>query len=193
MTPSVLDLIRDAETVAELEAIRHEAQVHEATMTAYLRRMAELTTSGHEAEPIQIATWKSTRAAQDDDHEPGKRNKTQGERLREAVIEADVDLFHDAELRAYASFDVQDHQETWPVRSTGFRNYVRWLYFRANGKAPRAGDLADSWPPSKARPNSMASRRTSMSASRRPTTASPSTLGMSPGQPSRSMPRAGAM
>jgi hypothetical protein len=143
MTPSVLDLIRDARTVAELEAIRHEAQVHEVTMTAYLRRMAELTTSGHKAEPIQIATWKSTRAAQDDDHEPGKRNKTQGERLREAVNGADVDLFHDAEHRAYASFDVQDHQETWPVRSSGFRNYVRWLFYRANGKAPRAGDLAD--------------------------------------------------
>jgi hypothetical protein len=69
--------------------------------------------------------------------------KSQGEQLHEAMSKADVDLFHDADHRTYATFERDGHRETWPIRSTGFRRYVSWLYYRRFGKAPRAQALSE--------------------------------------------------
>jgi len=37
----------------------------------------------------------------------------------------EAELFHDAAQRAYATFEVGEHFETWPVRSKGFRLWLR--------------------------------------------------------------------
>ena len=72
----------------------------------------------------------------------GKRRK-QSERLEDAVAGADLDLFHDAEFRTYATFERDGHLETWPIRSAGFRRYVSYLYYRAEGEPVRAQVLSD--------------------------------------------------
>lgn len=82
-------------------------------------------------------------ATRSSDEEPKGKGPTQGELIREAVDEAQVEFFHDSEFRAYASFEREDHRETWPIKSQGFRRYVSWLMYQKTGKAPRAGDLAD--------------------------------------------------
>jgi hypothetical protein len=48
--------------------------------------------------------------------------------LAELAIEA-CNLFHDQELESYASFDVNGHRETWPVRSRPFKMFVGKLAF----------------------------------------------------------------
>ena len=85
----------------------------------------------------------------------GKR-KSQGERLNEAVGEADVDLFHDAEFRAYATFEQDGHRETWPIRSGGFRRYVSWLFYQRTDRRRGPPTWPTSWPPSRGRPSSTA-------------------------------------
>ncbi len=54
-----------------------------------------------------------------------------------------MDLFRDAEFRAYATFEQDGHRKTWPIRSGGFRRYVSWLFYQQNKAAPRAADVAD--------------------------------------------------
>jgi len=54
-----------------------------------------------------------------------------------------VELFHDQEERAYATFDRDGHRETWPLRSGGFRAYLSWLYYQRYGAAPRAATLME--------------------------------------------------
>jgi hypothetical protein len=80
---------------------------------------------------------------QDDEHGGTKRGPSQAERLRETVADAEVDLFHDPEFITYATFEKGGHRETWPIRSSGFRRYVSWLYWQASGSSPRAQVLSD--------------------------------------------------
>jgi hypothetical protein len=56
-------------------------------------------------------------------------------RLVELVDDGDVELFHDSRGRPFATIRVADHQETWPVDSTGFNRWLRFMYFRAHGCA----------------------------------------------------------
>jgi hypothetical protein len=40
-----------------------------------------------------------------------------------------AELFHTEDLDPYASFEVDGHYETWPVRSRGFKNWLRYRYY----------------------------------------------------------------
>ncbi len=120
---------RDASSAEELD--RQQGRHHEPS-----RPPSEATATV----PVQARMEHDSGARSDKAH--GKK-QTQGERLHETVAQADVDLFHDAEHRAYATFEVGGHRETWPIRSTGFRRYVSWLFYQQEAKAPRAADVAD--------------------------------------------------
>jgi hypothetical protein len=86
-----------------------------------------------------------------DDHgaEPaaGKAGKpTQAQQLVAFAVEAEgktadgeaaeAELFHTAKQEPYARVVVDDHLETWPLRSKTFRRYLGLLFYRAAGKPP---------------------------------------------------------
>ena len=64
---------------------------------------------------------------------------SQSERLT-AIVADECELFHDGDT-AYADLDADGHRETWPVRSHGFRRWIRHRYFEAHGGAPSSGAL----------------------------------------------------
>src|SRR5262249_14951825 len=60
------------------------------------------------------------------------------------VRESQTVLFHDAEGRAFASFENGNHLETWPIRSRTFKLYARLLYYRASKESPSANAISDA-------------------------------------------------
>jgi DNA primase len=55
-----------------------------------------------------------------------------------------VELFHTGEQRAYASLQIEDHFETWSLRSKGFRLIMRERFYRLYNTVPRAQALEDA-------------------------------------------------
>jgi len=57
-----------------------------------------------------------------------------------------VELFHAGgdDPVAYASIDVGEHRETWPVHTKGFRRWLYKAYYDAYGKAPNAQAVQDA-------------------------------------------------
>ena len=153
---TIVQRISEAGSTAELERLYSEAQLHEETLSNWTIRKDEL--AAGDAQDAHASSGEDrgaglavqSESAGDEDTQTGEgnpppkqRRKSQSERLHESVANADVDLFHDAEQRTYATFEQGGHRETWPVRSAGFRRYVSFLYYQLNGSAPRASDLAD--------------------------------------------------
>lgn len=60
-----------------------------------------------------------------------------------ALVEC-VDLFHDPLGEAYAAFPIDEHRETWPIRSAAFKRWLAHAFYRAHGIAPRASALTDA-------------------------------------------------
>jgi hypothetical protein len=56
-------------------------------------------------------------------------------------LAASAELFHTAIGIAYADLAIQEHRETWPIRSTRFRGWLRRRYYQATGDAPSAAAL----------------------------------------------------
>ena len=50
-----------------------------------------------------------------------------------------VELFHTATGTAYADLVIDGHRETWPIRSTRFRDMVAARYYEATGERPGRG------------------------------------------------------
>lgn len=73
----------------------------------------------------------------------GKKDSVATEVVR-LIEEAGVALFHDPEQRAYATFTIDEHGETWPVRSKPTRLYAQRLYWREHQAAPPAQSLTDA-------------------------------------------------
>jgi hypothetical protein len=87
------------------------------------------------------------------EHEPGQENDvpaqeenekkpTQAEQL--IKLAGDAELFHDTNLKGFASFKVALHRETWPIRSKGFRFWLLERFYKATGKAPSAQAMQDA-------------------------------------------------
>jgi len=55
-----------------------------------------------------------------------------------------VELFQTVDGDEYVSVVVNGHRETHLIRSSGFRNYLRRLFFRSMGKAPGASVITDA-------------------------------------------------
>jgi 5S rRNA maturation endonuclease (ribonuclease M5) len=60
------------------------------------------------------------------------------------VEEAGVELFHDPEGMAFATFEVDGHSETWRVGSRGFKGWARKLYFEQTDGAPNGQAITDA-------------------------------------------------
>jgi hypothetical protein len=51
------------------------------------------------------------------------------------------DLFHTASGTAFADIPINDHRETWPIRSNCFRGWLRQWHYEATGAAATAADI----------------------------------------------------
>src|SRR2546428_3533004 len=51
------------------------------------------------------------------------------------------DLFHTAASTAFADILVDDHRETWPIRSKRLRGWLRRGYYQATGQAASAAEI----------------------------------------------------
>ena len=53
----------------------------------------------------------------------------------QAVLGTPVSLFHTARGIAYADLEIDQHRETWPVRSKQFRAWLRGRHYERTGEA----------------------------------------------------------
>jgi len=73
----------------------------------------------------------------------GDAKPTQSELL--IGLAADAEFFHTPDKTAYVTVPVDDHRETWPVRSKGFRLWLRGRFYKTfKNKAPNAQALQDA-------------------------------------------------
>jgi hypothetical protein len=52
------------------------------------------------------------------------------------ALAEEADLFHSADRTAYADLMIEDHRETWPIRSRGFRQWLARRYYDVEGALP---------------------------------------------------------
>jgi hypothetical protein len=65
-------------------------------------------------------------------------------RLVTLAIDAGVELFHTPEGEAYATIEVDGHQETWPLKVRRFRRWLMRLFYAQEEKAPGAQAVQDA-------------------------------------------------
>jgi hypothetical protein len=81
-------------------------------------------------------------------YEPGeqggekKRKPTQAELL--LLGAADAELWRTPDFDCYATIQVDDHKENWPIRSKRFRRWLLRRFYEAHGKAPGAQAVQDA-------------------------------------------------
>ena len=79
---------------------------------------------------------------------PNKMDKADKEKSSQTTklleLAADVELFHDNNPEAYASFRVNDHTENWPMKSRTFKRWLQYQYFLETKKAVRAQAIQDA-------------------------------------------------
>ena len=73
----------------------------------------------------------------------GSKDSFAGE-LVKLVKDMHVVLFHDEQLRAYASYPHDGHRETWPLRSKKFKHYLRWLCHSQLDRTPNGQVVSDA-------------------------------------------------
>ena len=66
-----------------------------------------------------------------------KEHKTQAEILIALAKKSGASLFRTPDGDGYADIIVNGHRETWPLRSSGFRKWLRRIYFFELEAAPR--------------------------------------------------------
>ena len=53
-------------------------------------------------------------------------------------------LFTDTNKQGFVSFEQESHTETWVLNSTGFKEWLSYLFYREYGKAPREAAIKDA-------------------------------------------------
>jgi hypothetical protein len=66
--------------------------------------------------------------------ENGEKRTPQADKL--IALSAEAKLFHTADGNCFADIVINDHRETWPTRSKGFRRWLTRRYFEEEGGAP---------------------------------------------------------
>ena len=72
------------------------------------------------------------------------KRESQASRLIRLTSENGVELFHTGAGDGYANVPVKGHSETWPIKSRGFGNWLRWQFYQLTGKAPSAQAFQDA-------------------------------------------------
>jgi hypothetical protein len=87
-------------------------------------------------------TWKDARQKISGAAKLGEAKPTQAELL--IKLAGDAELFHDMNRKGYATIPVDGHLETWPIKSTAFRDWLRGRFYKAHGKPPGGQALQDA-------------------------------------------------
>ena len=72
---------------------------------------------------------------------PTSRHRRNDGRHAHRPLTVRVELFHTANGTAFADLMIDGHRETWPIRGTRFRSWLRRRYYEATGEAPTAGAI----------------------------------------------------
>jgi hypothetical protein len=78
-----------------------------------------------EAQLLRICDERARWLAKADEQAPKHGKDPATADLLADIAFTEADLFHDADQAAYAVVEVAEHSETWPVRSRGFRLWLR--------------------------------------------------------------------
>jgi hypothetical protein len=87
--------------------------------------------------------WKEERSEKEGETK-GKASAgsgTKAEQLIEAALEAGIVLYHAHDGTAFADIAVGEHTETWAVRSSSFKRWLRRLFYTKIGGAPNGETL----------------------------------------------------
>ena len=60
------------------------------------------------------------------------------------ALAADAELFHSPDGDAFATIEVEGHDETWPLRTKAFRRWLARLFYDEQDKAPGTQALQDA-------------------------------------------------
>ena len=80
----------------------------------------------------------------DEPHRPGEAKRRESQATKLVDLGTRTPLFHDPEGNAYGTVPVGDHDETWRLRSAGFKSWLARQYFEREGAIPRAGAIQDA-------------------------------------------------
>ena len=79
---------------------------------------------------------------------PDKNDDVEKERLTQSKILIELagccELFHNPESETFASVTIDGHEETWPIRSRGFKLWLLNRFYQQQAKAPGAQAQADA-------------------------------------------------
>jgi len=67
---------------------------------------------------------------------PKDERRTQAQMLIEIATGHDVHLYYSPDGTTYADINVAGHRETWPIKSQGFRRWLRHVFYEKTGGAP---------------------------------------------------------
>lgn len=67
---------------------------------------------------------------------PQPQRPAPSQALQLVTLAETVELFHSPGGEAYATVPVNDHRETWRLRSRGFRQWLAYQYFQREGRIP---------------------------------------------------------
>ncbi len=77
-----------------------------------------------------------------DESVTGSRRVSQAKQIIDTL--GDVEFFHDEQRRGYASFDVNGHLETHPIKSSRFRLFCRRQYYGCHARVPSRTALQEA-------------------------------------------------
>ena len=95
-----------------------------------------------EAALLEIGGSITTTLAEDLAADKDDRKPTQSTKLIE--IAGDAELFRDPNGETYATIQVNDHKETWRLKTGGFRNWLLGRYYKETGGSANAQALQDA-------------------------------------------------
>ena len=75
-------------------------------------------------------------------NEAERKKETQAQKLIE--LAADAELFRDDGDGRFATIPQNDHRETWPIRSRGFKDWLLRRFYLETGKAPGTQAMQDA-------------------------------------------------
>ncbi|NLF30854.1 MAG: bifunctional DNA primase/polymerase [Planctomycetes bacterium] len=93
---------------------------------------------------LRLAAERSKALEQEEQQTADKTQDPTVAELLVAIALNEAELAHDADHRGYARFRVDDHREAWPVRSKGFRRWLRRRLWEREGRSAYANAVDDA-------------------------------------------------
>ena len=124
--------------IASIPEFDDVSDLHQTDPKNFKTRLEAALKEAREPDPAEVrAAQKSTTT----EEEP-EEQLTQNQLLIQ--LASDAMLFHTENDEAYATLPVGDHKETWPLRASGFRRWLRKRFYEAEEKAPGNQALQDA-------------------------------------------------